>query len=248
MEKLFIKYQEKSKKLKNKISKRLITKRPKNQNHKAVKKQNQNQRKLKIIDTCDRLLIKWFFKILETSEYRYLIELDDYDQLPDITEKEFELLESAWDKITEEYDKLTGQFDFYESLMLINDDIKDVNKIQGLKSALLIIDINLKLAKETFEYFGVDTKGLKKQDLIRCVREMILKLKNAFDVQMIQRHKDKENAKDTDYYRTLIDLENGLNRNLDEERLTVKKWIYLIKSLKEKAERIKKLDKNGRST
>jgi hypothetical protein len=214
----------------------------KKKNLKNQKLLNQNHKTIQIISSCDKLLIKWFFKVLETGDLRYILVLDDYTQLPIYNQSK---LQVYWDKITQEYDQLTGEGNFSEKLLYLKDDAREINVLNGLKAAYSLWDLDTEKAIEAFRYFGIKVKD-SSLDSKLYARSRIMAMSANIKIQHLKREKHKSNGH-FNYLKSLVDIENCLNRNLDDDKLTVSKWVYLIKSVNEKNEKLKQLRTHGRT-
>lgn len=186
--------------------------------------------------------MKWFFKVLETGDVRYILKWDKFPELPDYDQ---ELLRPFWDKIIDEYDKLTGEYFFNEQLLYLKDDLREVNIFNCLRAAYSLFSFDPEKSKETFEYFGIKLKDTSLESQL-FARSRIMAMSANLKIQRLKREKIKSNG-DFNYIKSLVDVENCLNRNIDEDKLTVTKWIYMIKSINEKNEKLKQLRNHGRT-
>jgi len=104
---------------------------------------------MKIYNSIDNLNLYCYGKILETNDLRYLLVLDDYFELPEIKEKEYNELFKIWENINDEIVELTGisedykeQFRLRKSIALLKVDMI-VNENKSLQTLIEIKEMEL---------------------------------------------------------------------------------------------------------
>ena len=191
-----------------------------------LKKLRKQTRKINYFDDCDTLPAWRFFKVLETEDIRYLL---DVKRLPEYFEP---LLEPVWEKIVAQYDKMNGDYVFRNSYRDKAEDIQDLNTLIILKACFELISLGSKKALPTLkEMFGISIDEITVES-IRKVRSRYMLLKTQMEIKSIQKKGEKK-SDDNSYVKAVISISNILNRNINPNEITVTEWVYLNKSCRE---------------
>jgi len=185
--------------------------------------------------TCDTLPAKKFFKALDDQDFRHILKCD---YLPEYSQ---EKLYPIWDSIIKEYDELTGKNTFGYQLMELKHEIKNINRLNGLNAAYQLMILDQKEGLEDLKYWGVDVKVNSHNERKR-VLSMILMEQTKIKIQRM-RQKSIPEQKGTSFIDSLVSIEGILERNLDEDTITLTKWLSIVKNTNAKVKAIK----NGKS-
>jgi hypothetical protein len=195
-----------------------------------------NQRIYKLYDSCDELPAKRFFKIMDEQNINYLVKSNKLRKYP------YKKLSEKWEQILIEYEKLTGQMIYSDNLKSIKKDSFTVNKLNGLIASLNLMKLGSKKSIEYLNYFGVKIDSINYENML-----IVVSVINREKTKMqISRLKEKPKKSDKiEFDKLLIDIENSLERSIDDN-ISVKKWVFLLKSLDERHKALNKI-KNGRN-
>jgi len=177
---------------------------------------------------CSDLPITVFYRVSETGDLNHLA-------LEGIASDE--VLQAKWDAILREFEQLTGKTNYQQYLREGAHDLAGVNRLNGLISLYYILIYQGGDITEDAKYWKV--KPTKEALRIAIMREQ-----TRLNIDSIE--KSKEPKPKTDFYDVWTSVENGLNRNIDVERCSVKKWVSLCKSLEQKIKTLNKHNSNGR--
>jgi uncharacterized protein YbcC (UPF0753/DUF2309 family) len=131
-----------------------------------------------------------------------------------------------------EYEALTKRTDYSMGIRKFSNDLLKHNRLTGLVTCYHLMRYG-KDVKEQLQYWGVS-------DNIKALETKILQEKTKLHIESIKKD-TQEKTEDLD--KLLVLVENSLNRNLDSENISVKKWVYLCQSIEDRA---KKLEQHGR--
>ena len=185
------------------------------------------------------MLAKWFFKVLDTGDLRYILL---YDKLPELPEYEIDIIIPAWDIIIDEYEKLTNDSSFSYRNKEVNYEAADHNRLMAIKAAFYLMEYEPEAAVEWLKYWKIKVPDTSVKSMM-FIKNRILSIQSDLHIKSIM--KGKEDGKKGTYMDSIIFIENTLGRTIDQETLSVTKWVALINSSKEK---IKILQKHGRHT
>ena len=170
-----------------------------------------------------------FYLILESNDLRHLI---DCDELP---ENASDNLKLVWDAIMREYQNLTHRQDYSMSIRKFTSDLEKHNRLNGLISCYHLLRYGINCSDQ-LKHWGLNSNNIQALEL------KILQEKTKLNIELVQKQNKVEPKEDFD--KLVVLVENSLNRNIDVEKISVKKWVYLCKSIEDKAHQIEKL--NGR--
>lgn len=170
--------------------------------------------------------------MIETGDLRHLL---DCDELP---EYDVNILVPVWEEIIKEYEKLTNSFGYTNHLRKLNNNTAKLNRLNGLIACVYLVKYNHKDAQEY-------TKFWKVPETVEGITTAILQEKTRLNIEAVRNKSSK--SEEVDFEKLVVQIENSLERNLDIENITVKKWVYICKSIEEKAKAIENLKKHGRA-
>lgn len=179
-----------------------------------------------MFENLSELPIINFFRIIETGDLTHLSKNNIVDNADKAA--------SHWEKLMFEFEALTGTGDYRMQLREDSEDTKSVNRVNALISLYYLNTLGGYDISGDLKYWNVSGKDAT------AVKFEILREKTRFDIESIERNKGKDVKRD--FFDLWTAVENGLNRNIDVENCSVKKWISLCKSLEEKANHYKKLN------
>jgi hypothetical protein len=190
-----------------------------------------NQKRFKFYKDCGELPVRIFFDIMDKQELRLLLKCN---RLPvyDVSK-----LLPVWENILHEYEKLTDSFGYTNSLKKISFDAIKTNRLNGLIACYYLLKYNMPESEEALQYWkisNISTDALKTK---------ILQEKTKLNIEAIRKRKDVK--QDFDFETMVMDVENSLERNLDINTMTVKRWVAACKSIEKKVKYYENL-KNGR--
>lgn len=175
----------------------------------------------------------WQFKmVIETGDVRYLLILNDYEQLPDI---EIDQLSSAWHVIYQEFSDIAGGS--RADLWLVKVKRMTVMQLDLQRQSSLLRMIELMPIPELIEEarkegFFIDLKDFKKT--FEKAYTKLMRLKNRIDIDLKAKEKDVEEDQSLDGL--IADLEKFQGYQFDEQKMTVKKFANIYKNYKDARE------------
>jgi hypothetical protein len=167
---------------------------------------------------------------MDQQELRFLLKCNDKLPIYDNS-----LLLPIWENIMYEYEELTNNHAYTHSLRKISNDNKKVNRITALIACFWLLKYNDPKAKEDLKYWGLENITLI------GLSTKILQEKTKLNIDKIRNNKNKQ-VENFDFERVIVNMENNLERNLDIDILTVKKWVRLCQSIDERAKQIEMLN------
>ena len=210
---------------------------------KLFKKQEQKQ--LRFYFSCDDFPIWNFHKIMETSDYSYLvIDWDGFEKLDIDQEKASE----RWGQIYNEYCRLTQNnkaITYYRNrqrLMWLETRVVVCGK--------MLVQMSMRNMREEmfFEYIKVlrnfEVPYPKDVKDIKCIEDagrFLKATKNQIELLRDEIKKMSEIGEYVPFEKELVDVEHALGKNEINPRTTsVSKWIQLINKIKEIVEQQRK--------
>jgi hypothetical protein len=183
----------------------------------------------KLYSDCSELPITVFYRIIETGDLS-LLTIEGNASADD--------LQRRWDEILREFEKLTGKANYQQYLRENAHDLAAVNRLNALISLYYIVIYSGDDISQDAAYWKV--KPTKE-----AIRMVIMREQTRLNIATIEKTKT-EPQKKTDFYDLWTSVENGLNRSIDVENCSVRKWVSLCKSLEDKIKHLKKQG-NGRN-
>ena len=191
--------------------------------------------------SCDDLPIFNFHKIMETSDYSYLVVgWNEYDKLTIDRDKAVE----KWGQIYNDYCKLTSNnkaIAYYRNSqrllfletrqevcgkMLVQMAMRDMRPEMFLKYIEVLRSFDIP--------YSTDEKNL------RDMEDAVMFLKASKNNIELLRHEIKtmvETGEHIPFEKELVSVEQALGRNeVDPRKTSVKKWVYMIEEIKRMAE------------
>jgi len=180
----------------------------------------------RLYEDCTELPITVFYRIAESGDLSHLTIEGQF------TEEELQL---RWDAIVREFEALTGKVTLQVQLQKNANDLAAVNRMNGLIALYYTIVYNGVDVEPDAEYWGVKPSR-------EAVRMAIMREQTRLSILQAEKKKNTPATK-SDFYDIWTAVENGLNRNIDVENCSVKKWVSLCRSLEEKVKHLSKSTK-----
>jgi hypothetical protein len=180
----------------------------------------------RLYEDCTELPITVFYRIVESGDLSHLTIDGQF------TEEELQL---RWDAIVREFEALTGKVTLQVQLQKNANDLAAVNRMNGLIALYYTIVYNGGGIEQDAEYWGVKPSR-------EAVRMAIMREQTRLSILQAEKKKNAPATK-SDFYDIWTAVENGLNRNIDVENCSVKKWVSLCRSLEEKVKHLSKSTK-----
>lgn len=196
---------------------------------------------MRILSTCRTVSMFRFYEILDTKEYKYLLE--QYEGV-EIDEKLKNELSECWNVLFREYidlkdDKVIKQS--FKQLALISKLEKKLNITSKLLERLSVQVLRveqLKFMKEISNWgYSMDRRKPLKAEIARVFRSLkslrsnILIKKAEFE----KTHRKELNEEKLDLDRDIVNVEQALGggKNIDPERTMMSKWVAMVRKAKE---------------
>lgn len=195
---------------------------------KDIIKRSKNNYKYKEYDyykSLDFVTIFSFFMVVSTDDYRYLLKINDYENLPKNVDAK--ILEAAWNKI---YNSFTDAEDSNSSIIHFTTS-KGVHKME-LEYLMLwnihnmmVMFPNAEETKQVLKYAGIELTA----------KEIHKKLKGLSNKIKLKR-KDIEKQTDVnvkiDVWEIIAEIESVIGRNIDVRNTTMRQYLAIKKSIK----------------
>ena len=200
-------------------------------------------RRIKTYRNGDYLPAWKFFKILETNDYRYLL---DCEKPPKYYNSDS--LIPIYDKITSKIDEITGKGEHEEARKKLCKNIKELNTLTAVESAFCLLKYQKQESIEALKYFGVSIPDFSIKSMQR-VKSAIRRMKTKMDMDRISRQNiiDASSSGKIPFNRAVIQASNILKREIDGKKISVNDWYYLQLELDNLAAEIKKAKKSGQT-
>lgn len=153
------------------------------------------------------------------------------EDLPEIVPDNLKII---WDGIMKEYQDLTKRQDYTVSIRRAAINIEKHNRLNGLIACYHLMRYGVDVSEE-LSFWNVPNK-------FELLEQKILQERTRLNIEYLQNNKEKHTE---DFDKLAVLVENSLNRNLDTDNISVKKWVYLVKSIEDKAKSLESL-KHGR--
>ena len=177
--------------------------------------------------SSDEATLWQFQKVIDTGDVRYLLNLDSYDDLPDV---DMEPLTIAWGNIYAEFSEITGGN--RAELFLTRQKRLVFLKVQYEQWSIILRMVEIlphpDIIKEANEFgFNIDLKDFKAT--FQKAKSKHIKLKH--QISIIE--KDEEvDEKPMDFDGTIVQLEKYQGYHFDP-KMTVKKFAHIYKQYKD---------------
>jgi len=173
----------------------------------------------------------WQFKqVIETGDVRYLLVLDDYENLPDIDTSK---LVTVWFNVYSDFSKVTGggrseiwltkHRDIIYMEYQYNSEARLLNMLDKLRHPEMVEAI------KELGYF-IDLKNYDKT--FAKARAKLIRLKNQLKSEKEKRKKEKEEEGTTDFDALITTLEKHQGYQFIELKMSVKKFANIYKQYK----------------
>lgn len=178
----------------------------------------------KLLSNCEVLPVTVFFKIIETGNLQLLV-VDGK-----ATDSE---LNTTWENILFEFEKLTNSNEYHMHIREQGEDVRRINRLNALVALYYIGAYGGEDISEDASFWGVNGTDYN------AVKLEIMRERTRLNIASIEKSKEKPKQ---DFYELWTAVENGLNRSIDVENCSVRKWVALCKSLEKKADYYKKMN------
>jgi len=177
--------------------------------------------------TIDELLIKTFYEILKTKNLSLLKK--------GLNQKE---LKTNWDKILDEYSFRVDPDKYHLRVKRAFINIGKFNKFTILRAAIMGAELGSKIGFDAIKGYNLKTI----EEAKRAVAVMVTNEKIRHSREL------KKDVLENSYnfYKDLTGLEHLLNREINDSKTTVGKWVELVK-LGEQIVKSNKTTDNGRN-
>jgi hypothetical protein len=177
-----------------------------------------------------------FNSIIKTGDKRYLLKLEDYEYLPEITLEEKEELEKIWTVIEQEYLKEDKQKKQQVELELSKKILELQNQYMILSSFLFLAGFNNEFVSKLKE-FGYNVKEGTPDELEKEHKHITGQILTQIRIKQkeLERYQIKEDSVEFEDILDIIERHKG--HYLNTKELSVKRWISIknnfIKYVKE---------------
>ena len=176
----------------------------------------------KYYKSIDFLPLFNFFKVIETSDYRYLLKLKDYEILP----KTKHDLKLVWLDIQTQYSKADDSnyqiINFTQSKSMQKLQI-DFLMIWNLYN-LMVVAPDKKETLKLKKLAGLENESLK------GIEKKLKGLRNKIEIK--KKDLEKEESKPIDYCEIIDQIEDIKGRSIDPFKTTVRQYIAIRKNIK----------------
>lgn len=180
----------------------------------------------RIYKSINTLPIWNFFRIIETSDIRYLYKLKDYDQrLPRKTNR----LMKTWENILQEFYRAEGssQYQMY---------VKEIKKIHELEIDKFVYHNLLFILKHTNNPEAIEllkSYGIKDENRLERIKKQLKQTDNKLRMKQAD-FKENHGTQQVniDFANIKDQVEHYKQFYLDPRKVTVREWIGIIKNMK----------------
>ena len=181
-------------------------------------------------ENASRLNLWQFKQVIETGDVRYLLVLDDYEELPDV---DTTTLTTVWFDIYSGFSEVTGggraelwlakhkniiymekQYNSEALLLNMLDKLRHPEMVEAIAELGYIIDLK--------DYDKTFAKA----------RAKLVRLKNQLKSEKSAREKEREEEGETDFDSLITTLEKHQGYQFDEYKMSVKKFANIYKQYK----------------
>ena len=215
-----------------------------------TRQEEQEQKSLKYYHSIDFLPVGCFYKVLETGDYRYLLKLDDYDELPECSLN----LDEVWESIVKEYlDYSKGKNKRVETAFIMECEVVRLKaKFLWLNTKLGLIGVDVDNREEHIREFNeefdekleyTDTDDLKRKLQAFSKRTGLIKTEWKILEKKLERVVEKDNDKEFKFEDIVDNIETYKKFYLDIWKISVTRWLAIIENYKEY---VKEVEKNAK--
>jgi len=202
----------------------------KQQKKKLLRQIKKNKKQFKPITTTKKLLAKNFYKVIETNDLRYILDLKDFDNLPEYDQ---ELLLDAWDMITDENAKDTGNNSQKIALRKRTAEINNLARIELMENCRLLLHLDKDQAEIYLKNIGFVCTGNRERDILK-LKNKILQAETTIRINRIKDNKKDNSENVSSFYDILAIIHKNITY-VDENMLTVKMMNKYLNSIKQAA-------------
>lgn len=175
---------------------------------------------------CSELPVSVFYDILESGDIKLLIKSGFV---------KIQTLKTAWNSIQKEFEQLTGTQKSQSNLFKTNHDLIRINRLNALITIYTLWQYRPNdNYSEELKYWGVNVTS------VEHLKSVILQEKTNLNIKLLKEQKPKQEQESTSIEKMVVEVENALNRTIQFESISVKKWVELCKSVEEKVKAINK--------
>ena len=173
----------------------------------------------------------WQFKqVIETGDVRYLLVLDDYEELPDV---DTSTLVTVWFDIYSDFSEVTGggeatlMLTKYKNIIYMEYQYNSEARLLNMLDKMRLPEMVEAIAE--IGYF-IDLKNYDKT--FAKARSKLVRLKNQLNSDKKKRAAEKEEEKNTDFDSLITTLEKHQGYQFIEHKMSVKKFANIYKQYK----------------
>lgn len=183
---------------------------------------------IKHFKTLDYLPMFNYYKTEETKDLRYLLKIEDYEELPEV---EVDYLNEVWNDLVLEVQDITIKLnrkseDIFNKASLIDQKTSDYTLIQNLIKFLWHVkeDRHIKTLEELG--YKINTKRDWHQELIRIQKRSQILLPKIEELK--DELKSISNVSgNSNIYSEVEAIESHLNRDIDMHKTVMSKWLSM---------------------
>lgn len=197
----------------------------------------QSAKSLKYSENISLVSLWQFKKVVETGNVKFLLKLNDYDELPDCDTEE---LSDVWYKIYAEFSEIVGGN--RADLWLVKHKRLVLMKLNYEIGCTILRVVQICPVAETLEaakehgYF-IDLDNLKKT--FEKAYTKLMRLKNKISVIEKESKQDTEETEKEDFDGLITTLEKYQGYQFDEHKMMVRKFANIYKNFKNAREQVK---------
>ncbi len=198
------------------------------------KTKRQRKTKLKYYGSIDFLPIRNYFEASMSMDYRWLLKLEDYSELPDVDID----LDKVWDRINGQYNDIVGgedqSFIIEENRELLEDQ-QNILNYQNMISYLYLEDKQEYIDDLKKIKIEISTDPKKYYESLNKAEEVLIGMQEAINIKRSELSQVMPDApKNVDYMEMVADVSVMLNRYVDIDKESIRFFANCLKSLKNK--------------
>lgn len=206
---------------------------------------------MKIFKTCRTLSLFLFYEILDTKDYKYLIE--DYEGV-EINEELKAKLDSIWNELFKEYITLKDDKEIrlsFKQLAIIDKLEKKLVICKSLIEGLIYqstVKGQIKYIKELSAWgYPIDRNKSLKDEIDRVIRNLKT-LQSSIKIKRVafeKIHKKELTQEKINLDKEIVAVEQTLGggKNIDAEKTMLSKWIEYVRKAKEISKKYERIVK-----
>lgn len=198
----------------------------------AIQRRKKTAALVTVYSNCSELPIGIFFRIVETGNLSLLSK--DGKKVKEL------ILDQAWHSIQLEFEQLTNSNEYSIQLRHASSNTQRYNRLNGLISLYYMANLSSEpiAISDELKFWGVSGND------VNSIKVAIKQEQTKLSIDSIKKNVPKGDKRSLE--ELIVSVENGLNKDfIDPEKTSVKKWIFLCKSLESKAQALKK-SSNGK--